>query len=114
VERVLHNLLDNASQVHGGPAGGSVAIRMAESGGPGRGFEWPTPAAGIGAGRWLPYFLTAITDGPGNPPSAPPGGMGLGLVIVKKIWTRTGSQIMGGNRAGHRTRFWFTLSPGRM
>jgi signal transduction histidine kinase len=57
----------------------------------------------------LPYVFDRYYRRVGTPPSAPPGGLGLGLVIVKKILELHGAQIMVETGPATGTRFWFTL-----
>ncbi len=105
MERVLQNLVDNAIKYT--PAGGGVAIRITESANT---VEISVADTGAGiAPDVLPYIFDRYYRRAGNPQSAPPGGMGLGLVIVKKILELHGSPIMVETGPATGTRFWFTL-----
>jgi signal transduction histidine kinase len=105
MERVLQNLVDNAIKYT--PAGGSVAIRIRESAGT---VEVSVADTGTGiAPDVLPYIFDRYYRRAGNQVSPPPGGMGLGLVIVKKILELHQAQIMVETGPDNGTRFWFTL-----
>jgi signal transduction histidine kinase len=105
MERVLQNLAGQRRQVHAGRRQRRHShgrIRPAGRGFGGR--HRPGIAPDV-----LPYIFDRYYRRAGNPPSAPPGGMGLGLVIVKKILELHGSQIMVETGPDTGTRFWFTL-----
>ena len=105
MERVLQHLVDNAIKYT--PAGGSVAIRITEAGGT---VEISVADTGTGiAPKLLPYIFDRYLRRNGGQSAHAPGGLGLGLVIVKRILELHESQIMVETRPGEGTRFWFTL-----
>ncbi len=101
----MQNLVDNAIKYT--PAGGSVAIRITESAGT---VEISVADTGTGiAPDVLPYIFDRYYRRVEKQLSAPPGGMGLGLVIVKKILELHQSPIIVETGPARGTRFWFTL-----
>jgi signal transduction histidine kinase len=105
MERVLQNLVDNAIKYT--PAGGSVAIRITEYGST---VEISVTDTGTGIlPEVLPYIFDRYYRRAESQPGTPPSGMGLGLVIVKKILELHGAQIMVETGPATGTRFWFTL-----
>ncbi len=105
VERVLHNLVDNAIKYT--PAGGSVAIRIAESA---AAVEVSVADTGTGiAPDVLPYIFDRYYRRAENQPNPPPGGMGLGLVIVKKILELHHAELSVQTALNQGSRFSFRL-----
>jgi signal transduction histidine kinase len=105
IERVLENLVANAIKYT--PAGGSVTICMTEAGGS---VEISVADTGTGiAPELLPYLFDRYLRRSGGQSAHAPGGLGLDLVIVKRILELHESQIMVETRPGEGTRFWFTL-----
>jgi signal transduction histidine kinase len=105
MERVLQNLVDNAIKYT--PSGGSVAIRITDDGST---VEVSVTDTGTGISpEVLPYIFDRYYRRAESQPGTLPGGMGLGLVIVKKILELHGAQIMVETGPATGTRFWFTL-----
>jgi signal transduction histidine kinase len=105
IERVLQNLVANAIEFT--PEGGSVAIRIRESE---DAVEISVADTGKGISpEILPYIFDRYYHRSARQLNAPPSGMGLGLVIVKKILELHQSSIMLETSPSSGTRFWFTL-----
>lgn len=105
MDRVLQNLLDNAIQYT--PEGGNITIqlqRTADS------IEVSVADTGPGIpADVLPYLFMRYHKQNGNERSARPSGMGLGLVIVKKILEFHQSDISVQTQPNQGTRFSFRL-----
>ena len=105
MERVLQNLVDNAIKYT--PAGGSVVMRIAESA---ESVEVSVTDTGTGiAPDVLPYIFDRYYRRAENQASPPPGGMGLGLVIVKKILELHYAEISVDTALNQGSRFSFRL-----
>jgi signal transduction histidine kinase len=105
MERALQNLVDNAIKYT--PAGGSVAIRITEYGS-----TVEVSVADTGAGiapEVLPYVFDRYYRRSESQPGTPPSGMGLGLVIVKKILELHHAEIAVQTALGQGSRFSFRL-----
>jgi signal transduction histidine kinase len=105
MERVLQNLIDNAIKYT--PQEGAISIRLSyqdnqldiivSNTGPG------IPAA------YLPHIFERYSPKSTNGPAFPPSGMGLGLVIVKKILDLHGFTIDVQTQPNGETHFCFQL-----
>jgi signal transduction histidine kinase len=105
MERVLQNLIDNAIKYT--PQEGAISIRLSyqdnqldiivSNTGPG------IPAA------YLPHIFERYSPKSTNGPAFPPSGMGLGLVIVKKILDLHGFIIDVQTQPNGETHFCFQL-----
>lgn len=101
IERVLHNLLDNALRCT--PSGGQVRLAL-HPGGPRCGVSVADTGCGI-APEHLPHIFERHWQARG--PQA--GGAGLGLAIVRRVLDLHGSTVQVQSTPGLGTRFDFDL-----
>ncbi len=106
VERVLHNLLENALRYT--PEGGSVTIGLALSPAPQGGVEVRVADTGSGIRREdLPHIFERSYRVPSQPEE--PGRAGLGLAIARRILELHGTGIEAESVLGKGTAFTFRL-----
>ncbi|CAN5916477.1 N/A [soil metagenome] len=105
MERVHQNLIDNAIKYT--PAGGSVSISLSTKGNVA---EIAVSNSGPGIlPLHLPHIFERFHFKPGAGPTPPPAGMGLGLVIVKRILDLHGFSIEVQTEPDGPTRFCFQV-----
>ena len=107
LERVLHNLLDNA--LRHTPAGGTVHVQLRPptAAHPGVGIEVRDTGQGIAAAD-LPFvFDRFYRAAPGG--GELPAGLGLGLAIARRIVALHGSELTVASTVGQGTCFAFAV-----
>jgi signal transduction histidine kinase len=103
IERVLQNLIDNAIKYT--PENGSITIQIDKSAGQVT-VSVANTGPGIPAGQ-LPHLFNRYTAS--QPANQPPSGMGLGLVIVKRILDLHTFPITVERTPAGETRFSFCM-----
>jgi signal transduction histidine kinase len=103
IERVMQNLIDNAIRYT--PANGNITIQV-DTIGTQVHISVANTGPGIPSGQ-LPHLFSRYATV--NPDKSPPSGMGLGLVIVKRILDLHAFPISVENTAAGETRFTFQM-----
>jgi signal transduction histidine kinase len=105
MERVLQNLIDNAIKYT--PEEGTIFIRLSS-----RENQLEILVSNTGPGipaAYLPHIFERYSQKSTSGPTVPPSGMGLGLVIVKRILDLHGFIIDVQTQPDRETRFRFQL-----
>jgi signal transduction histidine kinase len=105
MERVLQNLIDNAIKYT--PEEGAISIRLGTQDN-----QLDILVSNTGPGipaSYLPHIFERYSQKSTSSPTLPPGGMGLGLVIVKRILDLHGFTIDVQTQPDKETHFRFQL-----